>query len=118
MTSVTIPIETPSAEAASAFMGSSWIAGLIILTAVAPPMAAAKTPAKVMPIWIVARNRSGSSLNFWMIRAFLLPSSTSCRILILRVATTAISAAAKKPLMIMKKMMSMTTKMVMSLIKS
>ena len=63
----------------------------------APPNAAAVALTTVMPIWTVARNRSGRSLSRSAALAPLRPLSTSSCSRDLRRATTAISAPAKSP---------------------
>jgi hypothetical protein len=62
---------------------------------VAPPNAAAVAPMTVIPIWTVARKRSGCSRSVSAARAAPLPPSTSPRSRVARSAMIAISAPAK-----------------------
>src|SRR5712692_893478 len=78
--------------------GRDWINGLTNEMAAAPPMADARVPTSVTPIWTVARNRSGSFFNRATAAAERTPFSSKVSIRLLRVAMMAISEAAKKPL--------------------
>ncbi len=57
----------------------------------------ARKPRKLIPIWMTARNRPGSSLSRWTRIAARWPSSMSCWIRLRRIVTRAISVAAKIP---------------------
>ena len=63
----------------------------------AAPVAPARKPRKVIAIWIVARNRPGSSTRRCAVRAGLFPSSASCERRCRLTVMSAISLAAKKP---------------------
>ena len=84
----------------------------------APPMAEARVLTKVIPIWTVARNRSGSSLSRFRAAAerARLPLTRSVRVP--RVAITAISAAAKKPLARINKKMTVAPNHMLSSMKT
>ena len=63
-----------------------------------PPKAEAVALTMVMPIWTVARNRSGCSWSAMTLDARRFPSSTSWRSRVLRRETIAISEPARRPL--------------------
>ncbi len=62
---------------------------------VAPLIAPISTSITVIPIWIVAKKRSGSSLSFRKICAFLFPLSANSLMWLFLAVTTAISVPAR-----------------------
>jgi hypothetical protein len=102
MTEATIAIAIASLEAERKGIDIPSRIGLRVSTAMTPPIAEARVTANVTPICIVAKNFSGVSLSLCSIAAFFLPSSINFLIRDFLSVTTAISAAAKKPLMKIK----------------
>src|SRR5574341_2199025 len=97
MATTTMVSAMPSLALRSTGLGMPSRYGLMFSIAVTPPTAPASALINVMPIWMVARNRSGSACRRWTSLARGFPASTSWRIRLLRTVRMAISAAAKNP---------------------
>jgi hypothetical protein len=77
--------------------GTATKIGFIRSMAMTPPIADARLPTRVTPIWTVARNRSGYSCRPWTRRAVRSPDFTRWRTLLFLREMSAISEAEKYP---------------------
>jgi len=95
MISVTRKTARPEATELTQEMPSDFSQPAIGSASVTAAVAEAPNPTSVMPTWIAARNRDGSSVRRSTVRARLEPSSACILIAARRALTSAISAAAK-----------------------